>query len=172
MLEKRKIFGLNRNIFILGLTSFFNDFSNEMILSAFPAFFTSVLKSGAASLGLVEGIADGAANFLKIYSGNLSDRLKKRVPFIFIGYGLSVIIRPFYMIAAGLSGSFVCPTPGGDFAIPGNCTTFWNCTNNVPVLEVYLHKYKQLPKNKKSPLNVNSYMQSFIYHNRIVLLIS
>ena len=28
-----------------------------MILSIFPAFFTSVLKAGAASLGLVEGIA-------------------------------------------------------------------------------------------------------------------
>jgi len=104
MLEKRKIFGLNRNIFILGLTSFFNDFSNQMILSAFPAFFTSVLKTGAASLGLVEGIADGAANFLKIYSGNLSDKMRKRVPFIFIGYGLSVVIRPFYMLAASVAG--------------------------------------------------------------------
>lgn len=100
----KKIFGLNKNIFILGLTSFFNDFSNEMILSAFPAFFTSVLKTGAASLGLVEGIADGAANFLKIYSGNLSDGLGKRRIFIFIGYGMSVIIRPFYMLAAGVSG--------------------------------------------------------------------
>ncbi len=104
MPEQRKIFGLNRNIFILGLTSFFNDFSNEMILSAFPAFFTSVLKSGAASLGLVEGIADGAANFLKIYSGNLSDKISKRRIFIFFGYGLSVITRPFYMVAAAFAG--------------------------------------------------------------------
>ncbi|MEA2715412.1 MAG: hypothetical protein QOG91_440 [Candidatus Parcubacteria bacterium] len=94
-----KILGLDRNIFMLGLTSFFNDFSNEMILSAFPAFFTSVLKAGAASLGLVEGIADGASNLLKIYSGGLSDRIGKRRIFIFIGYGLSVIIRPFYMMA-------------------------------------------------------------------------
>lgn len=100
----RKIFGLNRNIFILGLTSFFNDFSNEMILSAFPAFFTSVLKAGAASLGLVEGIADGASNILKIYSGQLSDKLKRRRIFIFLGYGMSVVIRPFYMIMGSVAG--------------------------------------------------------------------
>lgn len=102
--KPRTLFGLNRNIFILGLTSFFNDFSNEMILSAFPAFFTSVLKAGAASLGLVEGIADGASNILKIYSGQLSDKLKRRRIFIFIGYGMSVVIRPFYMVMGSVAG--------------------------------------------------------------------
>ena len=89
---------------MLGLTSFFNDFSNEMILAAFPAFFTSVLKAGAASLGLVEGIADGFSNILKIYSGRLSDKIQKRRIFIFIGYGLSVIIRPFYMLVGSVGG--------------------------------------------------------------------
>lgn len=96
--KDKKVLGLNKNIFTLGLTSFFNDFSNEMILSAFPAFFTSVLKSGAASLGLVEGIADGMANFLKIYSGSLSDKIQKHKVFIILGYGLSVVIRPFYIL--------------------------------------------------------------------------
>jgi MFS family permease len=95
--KEKRVLGLNKNIFTLGLTSFFNDFSNEMILAAFPAFFTSVLKSGAASLGLVEGIADGAANFLKIYSGNLSDRIKKYKIFILLGYGLATVVRPFYI---------------------------------------------------------------------------
>lgn len=98
----KKILGLNRNIFTLGLTSFFNDFSNEMILSSFPAFFTSVLKSGAASLGLVEGLADGMANFLKIYSGNLSDKIQKHKIFILIGYSLSVAVRPFYILTSSV----------------------------------------------------------------------
>jgi hypothetical protein len=40
--QPRKILGLPKNIFMLGLTSFFNDCSNEMIVAAFPAFFTSV----------------------------------------------------------------------------------------------------------------------------------
>ncbi|MBP6858277.1 MAG: MFS transporter [Candidatus Pacebacteria bacterium] len=101
---ERRIFGLNRNIFLLGLTSFFNDFSNQMILAAFPAFFTSVLKAGAASLGIVEGIADGASNIIKIYSGQLSDKLRRRRAFIFLGYGMSVLIRPFYMITGSIAG--------------------------------------------------------------------
>ena len=42
-----RILDLPRNIFFLGLTSLFNDFSSEMIFSIFPAFFTSVLKAGA-----------------------------------------------------------------------------------------------------------------------------
>ena len=99
---QKKVFGLNKNIFTLGLTSFFNDFSNEMILAAFPAFFTSVLKSGAASLGLVEGIADGMANFLKIYSGTLSDKIQKHKIFFFFFYGLSVITRPFYVLTSSV----------------------------------------------------------------------
>ena len=102
MSSRKKIFGLNKNIFNLGLISFFNDFSNEMILASFPAFFTSVLKSGAASLGLVEGIADGMANFLKIYSGNLSDRIQKHKIFILLGYGLSVVTRPFYIFTGSV----------------------------------------------------------------------
>lgn len=56
------------------LVSFFNNFSNEIILSVFPAFFSAVLKSGAASLGIIEGVADGFANLTKIFSGRLSDK--------------------------------------------------------------------------------------------------
>ncbi len=96
----RRIFGIEKNIFFLGLVSFFNDFSNEMIVSIFPAFFKSVLKSGAASLGLIEGIADGLANITKIFSGNLSDKIQKRKALAIIGYVISVATRPFYLIAS------------------------------------------------------------------------
>lgn len=99
-----RLFGLPRNIFFLGLTSFFNDFSNEMVLAIFPAFFTSVLKTGAASLGLVEGIADGASNLFKIYSGHLSDKLQKRKILVVFGYTLSVLMRPLYMLTNAVSG--------------------------------------------------------------------
>ena len=102
-MEKR-ILSLPRNTFFLGLTSFFNDFSSEMVYSAFPAFFTSVLKAGAGSLGLVEGIAEAASNLFKIYSGNLSDRLQKRKVLVVSGYILSVFTRPFYLLVGGVGG--------------------------------------------------------------------
>lgn len=93
-----------RNVFFLGLTSFFNDLSNEMVLAIFPAFFTSVLKAGAGSLGLVEGLADGAANIIKIYAGRFSDRIQKRKPFMVLGYGLSVVTRPLYLFVSSVAG--------------------------------------------------------------------
>src|SRR3989338_11228752 len=93
----RRIFGVEKNVFFMGLVSFFNDFSNEMILSVFPAFFSSVLKSGAASLGFVEGVADGLSNLTKIFSGRLSDRTERRKGLALLGYGISVATRPFYL---------------------------------------------------------------------------
>lgn len=93
-----------RNVLLLGLASFFNDMSNEMVLSIFPAFFTSVLKAGAGSLGLVEGLADGAANIIKIYAGRFSDKIQKRKPFMIFGYGLSVATRPLYLLVSSVGG--------------------------------------------------------------------
>ncbi|MFA5954493.1 MAG: MFS transporter [Patescibacteria group bacterium] len=101
----KRIFGLPKNIFFLGLTSFFNDFSSEMVFSVFPAFFTSVLKAGAGALGLVDGIAEGLSNLFKIYSGALSDKFQNRKQLIVIGYTLSVLTRPFYVLTSVVSGA-------------------------------------------------------------------
>ena len=103
--KESRIFGLPRNIFFLGLTSLFNDFSSEMVFAVFPAFFTAVLKAGAASLGMVDGIAEGLSNFLKIYSGNLSDKLQRRKPLVVAGYVLSVLTRPFYIFVSTVGGA-------------------------------------------------------------------
>ncbi len=100
-----RILGLPRNIFFLGLTSFFNDFSSEMVFAVFPAFFTSVLKTGAASLGIVDGTAEAVSNFFKIYSGHLSDRVQRRKPFVVSGYIVSVVTRPFYILISTVTGA-------------------------------------------------------------------
>ena len=97
-----KIFGLQRNVFFLGVTSFFNDLSSEMVLSVLPAFFISVLKTGAGALGVVEGVADAAANLIKIYSGQRSDKMARRKVFAVLGYTLSVCTRPFYSFAGSV----------------------------------------------------------------------
>ena len=100
-----RILGLPRNIFFLGLTSLFNDASSEMVYAVFPAFFTSVLHAGAGSLGLVDGVAEAASNIFKIYSGRLSDRFQKRKPLVVAGYAISIITRPFYVLAASVGGA-------------------------------------------------------------------
>jgi len=100
-----RIWGLPKNIFFLGLTSLFNDFSSEMVFSVFPAFFTTVLKAGARSLGLVDGIAEGLSNLFKIFSGNVSDRLQRRKALVVAGYVLSVLTRPFYVFVSAVGGA-------------------------------------------------------------------
>lgn len=81
---------LNKNIFALGLTSFFSDFGHEMATAILPAFIVSIGGS-AALLGLIEGFADASISFMKLFAGWYSDFIKKRKPFALIGYFLTAI---------------------------------------------------------------------------------
>jgi MFS family permease len=60
---------------------------------------TTVLGATAVSLGLIEGAADAISSVLKIISGSLSDRWRRRKPIVIFGYSLSGIARPFISIA-------------------------------------------------------------------------
>ena len=86
--------GLSRNVVILGFVSLLNDGASEMIYPLLPAFLTAVLGAGPAALGIIEGIAEATASLLKLYSGYLSDRVKRRKGWIVAGYSLSNVIRP------------------------------------------------------------------------------
>jgi len=102
MNSEKKIFGLSRNIFSLGLVSFFTDISSEMIYPLLPIFLTSVLGMGTTFVGLVEGVAEATASLLKLLSGWLSDRWGKRKSLVVFGYTLSTLIRP--LVAAATAG--------------------------------------------------------------------
>lgn len=88
-----------RNIFFLGLVSFFNDFASDMIYPLLPLFLTTVLRAGAASLGVIEGVAETTASLLKFFSGYWSDRYRKRKPIFASGYALSNLVRPLIGVA-------------------------------------------------------------------------
>jgi len=86
--------GLSRNVVILGFVSLLNDGASEMIYPLLPVFLSAVLGAGPAALGIIEGIAETTASLLKLYSGYLSDRVKRRKGWIVAGYSISNIIRP------------------------------------------------------------------------------
>jgi len=101
-------FGISKNVFILGLVSFFNDVASEMIYPLVPIFLTSVLGAPVAVVGLIEGIAESTASVLKVVSGWLSDKWRKRKPFVVAGYSFSAFSKillslafswPFVLIA-------------------------------------------------------------------------
>jgi len=91
--------GLNRNIIILGFVSFLNDAASEMIYPLLPIFLTAVLGAGPVAIGVIEGFAESTVSFLKLYSGYLSDRVKRRKNWIVAGYAISNIIRPLIAVA-------------------------------------------------------------------------
>src|SRR3989338_5055819 len=88
-----------KNIWYMGLTSFFTDVSSEMIFPILPLFLTTVLKANMAVVGLIEGIAESSSALLKLISGWVSDKLGKKKPLVILGYSLSAITKPVLAIA-------------------------------------------------------------------------
>src|SRR5512137_2269127 len=101
MHKGKKFFGFGKNVTIAGLVSFFMDVSSEMIYPLVPLFLTSVLGVNKSVIGLIEGIAESTASFLKIFSGYISDKLGKRKTLILAGYAISTLSRPIIATAQG-----------------------------------------------------------------------
>jgi len=93
--KKDRIFGLDRNVFFTGLTSFFTDTSTKMVYSVMPLFLMSIGASKTL-ISLIEGIAESTASLVKALSGYWSDKIGKNKPFMLIGYGVTALITPLY----------------------------------------------------------------------------
>lgn len=87
-------FGLSRPVWLLGWVSFFTDTASEMVYPLLPLFLTRVLGASAMSLGVIEGVAEGANSILKIVSGRIADRTGQPKKLVVAGYGLSSLVRP------------------------------------------------------------------------------
>jgi MFS family permease len=90
--------GMVRNIIIVGFVSLFTDLSSQMVFPVVPLFLLS-LGASVWVVGLVEGVAETTASLLKVFSGYWSDKIKRRKPFVFAGYGLSSLTKPLFAFA-------------------------------------------------------------------------
>jgi MFS family permease len=97
--DRGKIWGLDRNVFWAGVSSFFMDISSEMVYSLVPVFLSSVLNVNKSLIGVIEGIAETTASMLKMFAGWLSDKLGKRKALMVFGYGISTVSRPLLALA-------------------------------------------------------------------------
>lgn len=79
---------LSRNVYVVSLVSFFQDTASEILYPVLPFFVTGVLHAPPAVLGLIEGMADGAASAMKALSGRLAD-LRHRRPLVAAGYSVA-----------------------------------------------------------------------------------
>ncbi|MFC2032937.1 MFS transporter [Chloroflexota bacterium] len=96
----KRIWGFVPNVFFLGLVSLLTDVSSEMIFTLVPLFLCNVLGAAATVVGLVGGLSESVDAIFRIFSGRLSDKLKKRKSLAVIGYSLSTIVKPFMYLAS------------------------------------------------------------------------
>lgn len=95
---------LPRTVVLLGLVSFFNDFASDIVVPLIPILLATVLAAGPIALGLIEGVADALACFLKLWAGRHSDLMSgRRKGLALMGYTLSNLARPLL----GLAGSWL-----------------------------------------------------------------
>lgn len=111
LLKVKKFFAryrnLSGNVFALSLVSLLNDTSSEIIYPLLPTFLTLTLGATPFAIGLIEGVAESVAAFLKLFSGYLSDKFNKRKFPVFFGYALSSIVRPLLAFVTGWQQVFV-----------------------------------------------------------------
>ncbi|MCX7844649.1 MAG: MFS transporter [Candidatus Bipolaricaulota bacterium] len=88
-----------RNIWAVSLTSFLMDIASEMVLHLVPLFLANVLRVGGTAIGAIEGVAESVASLLRVFSGHLSDRWRRRKGLAVLGYGISALAKPFFFLA-------------------------------------------------------------------------
>jgi MFS family permease len=91
---------LNRTVVGAGITSALGDFCYETTTVILPGFL-AVLGIPAAVLGIIEGVADAVANFTKMVSGYIADKLGHRKLLVLLGYGLTPVGQVLIALAVG-----------------------------------------------------------------------
>lgn len=95
--------GLPAGAWALGIVSLCMDASSELVHALLPLYVTGVLGAGAATLGLLEGIAEATAAIVKVFSGAISDYVGRRKPLVLFGYALAALTKPVFPLANSLA---------------------------------------------------------------------
>mgnify|MGYP001047342319 CR=1 FL=1 len=91
-MKNKYLKGISANVFLLGIVSFLNDLSSEMIMPILPMFVTALGGAGL-TVGLVGGFRDSISSILKVFCGYWSDRAGKRKIFVSSGYLTSSLFK-------------------------------------------------------------------------------
>lgn len=89
-------------VWALGFGSMAMDISSELIHAVLPLFMVTVLGASMATVGVVEGVAEATASIVKVFSGALSDRWRRRKPVMLAGYALSALTKPLFPLAGAI----------------------------------------------------------------------
>lgn len=105
-MQKPKIFGIQKEIFWLGIVSFLTDVSSEMIFAVLTVFMSAILGASSVIIGFMEGLSDLSASSLDYVSGYFSDKTGKRKVFAIFGYGFSTLAKVSLIFFNNIAGVF------------------------------------------------------------------
>lgn len=97
----------NRNVFFVGLLSFFGGISQDIFTPILPIYLTLILGFDKTFVGTSEGAVAASATIFAVVAGYFSDKYRKQKPIVFAGYFLSMLARPllaFITSGAGIIG--------------------------------------------------------------------
>jgi MFS family permease len=80
-------------VILLGLTSMFTDISAEMVVAVLPMFATAILGLSPLAYGIVDGLYQGVATFVRVGGGMAADMSGRPKAVAVSGYGLSAVCK-------------------------------------------------------------------------------
>lgn len=90
------------SVWALGFVSLLMDFSSEMIHALLPIYLVGAMGASMAQVGIIEGVAEATAAFVKVFSGALSDWFGRRKQLAILGYGLAAATKPVFPLAGDI----------------------------------------------------------------------
>jgi MFS family permease len=103
---ERRWRGMPVGVWAMGFASLFMDMSSELIHSLLPVFMVSVLGVSMLTVGVVEGVAEATAAITKVFSGALSDHMRRRKGLMVIGYAMAALTKPMFPLAGSINWVF------------------------------------------------------------------
>ncbi|MBI2449972.1 MAG: MFS transporter [Candidatus Nealsonbacteria bacterium] len=88
-----------RTVKVFGIASFLNDMGSDMVFSVWPIFVTSVMGANMVVLGFLDGLGEAIVSISQAVSGYISDRIRKRKLFVWLGYSFGAISRIGYSLS-------------------------------------------------------------------------
>jgi len=89
---------LSKNLVVLTLVSLTQDAASDLLYPLLPLLLVGVIGSAPLALGFIEGCAEAAAGFSKLYAGKFSDKVGRK-PFVIGGYTMAGFGKLFVVLA-------------------------------------------------------------------------
>lgn len=106
-MNAKKALQLPKSIWAIGLMTLLMNLSTVIVFSLSPLYLTKVLGVSALGIGFLEGIVDFISWLTRVFSGMISDALRKRKPLLLIAISLTCLARPLFAMASTVYGIFV-----------------------------------------------------------------